>query len=258
MVNGVFTDKQTGEKVRIINEDSNFYVLDNNVSIKKDIFSKKFEQTQEIDPSSFFAPKYTSNDPLANLANQLKNLDTSKITDAVAPGTQVKYTPPVILSDTSLPPGATIKQEQSEDIIHLSPEQKKSMLEEWRKTQPGAQIPAVQERNWDEQDEKFLNGDRPIVPKTPEPKVDPMQMMFKMFKSNYPVKLKLDIDDNIPSPQFIGIIQENIEADAIKYYSDQISDKILKDPEKLKTEIYNQLKIIVNHELGIEEKNNNE
>lgn len=258
MLNSVFTDKQTGEKVRIVNEDVNFYVLDNNVSIKKDIFSKKYEQLQEIDPNAFFTPKYASNDPLANLANQLRNLDTNAITDNVKPGTQVKYTPPVVISDTSLPQGASIKQPQTEDVIKLSPEEKKAMLEEWRKTQPGAQIPAVQERNWDEDDEKFLNGDKPIVQKAPEPKVDPLQMMFKMFKSNYPVKLNINIDENIPSPQFIGMIQENVEADAIKYYSDQISDKILKDPEKLKNEIYNQLKTIVNQELGIEEKNNDE
>lgn len=258
MLDNIFTDRQTGEQVSIINEDVNFYVLDNNVRIKKDVFARKYEKKEEIDPNSFFAPKFTSNDPLANLANQIKNLDTTKISDSNAPGTQVKYTPPVILSDTSLPEGATIKQPQIEDTIHLSPEQKKAMLEEWRKTQPGAQIPEVQERNYDD-DERFLNGDKPIAPitpKAPEPKVDPIQMMFKMFKNNYPVKLSVNIEENIPNPQFIGMVQENVEADAVRYYADMISDKILADPSKLKDEIYNQLKAIINKELGIEEKNN--
>ncbi len=251
MSNSIFIDKQTGEKVRILNEDSNFYVLDNNVSIKKEIFSKKYDQLQEIDPTSFFTSK-VSNDPLLNLANQLKTLDTSKISDSETTGTKVKYTPPVVISDTSLPNGIPLKQEQEDKII-LTPDQKKALLDDWRKTQPGAQIPAVQERNWNDDDERMLNGDKPIIPKSQEPKVDPMQMMFKMFKNNYPVKISVSVDGNIPSPQFIGIIQENIEADAIKYYSDQISDKILKDPEKLKAEIYNQLKCIVNKELGEED-----
>jgi hypothetical protein len=255
MSNDVFVDKKTGEKVRIINEDVNFYVLDNEVRIKKDVFLKKFEESSEIDPNEFFKPA-VSNDPLINLAQQLKSLDTSKLNDSSSP-TQVKYTPPVVLADSSLPPGATIKQQQVEAPIHMSPEQKKAFLQEWAKTQPGAQIPQIQERNWDDEDEKFLNGDKPLTPpKPPEPKVDPIQMMFKMFKSNYPVKLSVEIEENIPNPTFIGMVQENVEADAVEYYANLISDKILKDPSKLKTEIYNQLKSIINKELGIEEKNN--
>ena len=128
------------------------------------------------------------------------------------------------------------------------------MLDEWRRTQPGAQIPEVQDRNWEDEDERFLNGDKPITARIPEqPKVDPIQMMFKMFKNNYPVKLNVEIEENIPNPTFIGMVQENVEADAVEYYANLISEKLLKDPTKLKTEIYNQLKSIINKELGIEE-----
>jgi len=74
-----------------------------------------------------------------------------------------------------------------------------------------------------------------------------------MFKNNYPVKLSVEIEENIPNPTFIGMVQENVEADAVEYYANLISDKLLKDPTKLKTEIYNQLKRIINKELGIED-----
>ena len=235
MLNGTFIDKATGEQVMVVNEDTNFYTLDNSVRIKKDVFIKKYEQSVEVDPNSFFQPKYSSNDPLLNLANQIKNLDSNKLTDSTESGTRTKYTPPVVLSDTSLP-GGVVKQSQTEGPINLSNEDKKAMLEEWRRTQPGAQIPEVQERNWDDE-ERFLNGDKPITvpPKVVAPTVDPMQMMFKMFKSNYPVKLNVVIEENIPNPTFIGMIQENVETDAIEYYAKLISDKLLKDPEKLKT-----------------------
>lgn len=251
-MNKTYIDNSTGEQVRIINEETNFFVLDNSVRIKKDIFDKKYHESLEIDPNSFFAPKYTSNDPLVNLANQIKNIDSSKVSE-VAGGSQVKYNPPVVLSDNSMSSQA-VKQPQVEEAIPLTPEQKKAMLEEWRRTQPGAQIPEVQNKDWD--DERFLNGDKPIVVqpvKEPEPKVDPIQMMFKMFKSNYPVKLSVKIEENIPNPTFIGMVQENVEADAVEYYANLISDKILKDPSKLKSEIYDQLKSIINKELGIEE-----
>jgi len=256
MSDSVYVDKSTGEKVRIVNEDVNFYELDNSVRIKKDIFTKRYDQSLEIDPNSFFQPKLNTNDPLAVIANQLKSLDTSKISDGPeAGGAQVKYTPPVVLSDNSMSQTA-VKQQQLEENIQLSPEQKKAMLEEWRKTQPGAQIPNVQNRNWDEEEERFLNGDKPITKvMAPEPpKVDPIQMMFKMFKSNYPVKLNVEIEENIPNPQFIGMVQENVDADAVEYYANLISEKLLKDPTKLKEVIYKQLKSIINKELGIEEE----
>ena len=252
MSNNVYTDRASGEQVRILNEETNFYVLDNSVRIKKDIFSKKYEMKEEIDPNTFFQVKSPSSDPLYNLANQIKNLDSSKIQDNSA-GAQVKYTPPVTLSDNSMSQ-AVLKQQQVEESIALSPEQKKAMLEEWRKTQPGAQIPEVQDRDWDD-DSRFLNGDKPIEAAKivkPEPKVDPIQMMFKMFKSNYPVKLNIEIEENIPNPTFIGMVQENVDADAVEYYANLISEKLLKDPTKLKEEIYNQLKSIINKELGTE------
>ena len=253
MLNNVYTDKVSGEQVKILNEETNFYVLDNSVRIKKDIFAKKYEMKEEIDPNAFFQVKSPSNDPLYNLANQIKNLDSSKVQDTQTPGAQVKYNPPVVLSDNSMSQ-AVLKQQQIEESIVLTPEQKKAMLDEWRKTQPGAQIPEVQERDWDD-DSRFLNGDKPIEAAKiakPEPKVDPIQMMFKMFKSNYPVKLNIEIEENIPNPTFIGMVQENVEADAVEYYATLISEKLLKDPTKLKEEIYNQLKSIINKELGTE------
>jgi len=244
MQDNVFYEKSTGEAVRILNEDKNFYTLDNSVRIKKDIFSKKYELREEVDPNSFFQQQ-PSNDPLLNLANQLRTMDTSKISD-VGEGTKVKYTPPLTISDNSMSQ-SQVKQQQVEEMIHLTPEQRKTMLDEWRRTQPGAQIPEVQEKNWDEDDEKFLYGDNPIaVPKTPEPKIDPLEMMFKMFKSNYPVKFKLEIEENIPNPQFIEMVQENVEADAVEYYANKILNNLLSDPSKLKEEIYSQLKIAIN------------
>lgn len=256
MLDKVYVDKMTGEQVRIINEDAINYQLDNSVRIKKEIFPKRYdEQMSEVDPNTFFQQAYKSSDPLANLANQIKNLDTSKIVDNPSTGAQVKYTPPIVLSDNSMTQVA-VKQQQLEESVQLTPEQKKAMLEEWRRNQPGAQIPEVQNRNYDEEEERFLNGDKPITVKPPEPKVDPIEMMFKMFKKNYAVKLNINIEENIPNPQFIAMIQENVDADAVRYYADLISDKVLQDPTKLKDEVYKQLKAIVNKELGIEEEKN--
>lgn len=259
-----YVDKATGEKVSIISEDTNFYVLNNSVSIKKDVFARKYEQEVEIDPNSFFSTNY-STDPLLNIANQIRNIDSSKVNENQGGGASVKFVQaPVILSDTSLPPGGVVKQPQMGGEIKLSKEQKDAMLAQWRQSMPGAQG-APEPKNWDDEEERLFNELDPVaiqeaqsrpprVKPVEQPKVDPIQMMFKMFKNNYPVKLSVLIEENIPNPTFIGMVQENVEADAVEYYANLISDKLLKDPSKLKDQIYNQLKSIINKELGIVEE----
>lgn len=257
MLNDVFVDNSTGEKVKILKEDVNFYTLSNNINIKKDVFAKKFKVMEEVDPNAFFSQPSPTTDPLQNIANKIKGIDSSKVKDAPSQaGTQVKYTPPVVLSDNSIPDGPK-NLPPVEGEVPMTPDEKKKMLEDWRKTQPGAQIPEVQDRDWEKDDERLLNGDKPItkpVAASPQPTIDPIKMMFKMFKNNYPVKLNIKISENIPNPTFIGMVQDNVDADAIEYYAKIISDKMLKEPKKLQDEIYKQLKNIINEELGIEEQ----
>ena len=250
MLNGIFVDKSTGEEIRITNEDAGgFYVLDNGIRIKKEIFSNKYEQSTHIDPTTFF--QTPSKDPLLNLANQIKNLDSSKMSDKSDGGTQIKINPLMVLSDNSMSQSPIQSSQPSQDGVtnaNMTPEQKRTYLAEWAKTQPGAQIPEIQNRNWEEEEERFLNGDKPIQPRVDIPvipQVDPIKSMFKMFKNSYPVKINIEIEEKIPSPAFIGIIQENIETDAIEYYANLIADKMLSDPSVLRTQIYDQLKSII-------------
>jgi hypothetical protein len=184
-----------------------------------------------------------------NMAQQLKNMDTSNLKDSPTAGAQIKFIEnSVTLSDNSMSQ-SPIKQEQVEGTISLTPQEKKKMMDEWRTNMPGANIPSVQEKNWEDEDQKLLNGDKPIEIKKEVPKVDPIKMMFNMFKSNYSVKLNIPIEELIPNPSFIGMIQENVETDAVEYYANLISEKMLNDPTKLKEEIYNQLKTIIDDEL---------
>lgn len=256
MSDNVYVDKLTGEQVKIVNENDTFYVLDNTVSIKKDVFFKRFEKDSDtVDVNSFFNAKPT-NDPLLNVAQQLLNMDTTKISDVKSPPSVKFIESPMVLADSSMSQ-ATIKQPQMEAPIQLSKEQRDAILEQFRNTMEGAKVPIVQQKynNYDDDDEILLNGvqnnvNNIAVQKEP---VNPLETMFKMFKNNYKVELKLSFEEKIPNPQFIGMVQENVEADAIEYYANLMSKKILSDPNMLKDEIYKQLKSIINTELGIEE-----
>lgn len=260
MSDNAYVDKITGEQVNIVSENDTFYVLDNTVSIKKDVFYKKYEKgSGAVDANSFFNSKPT-NDPLLNVAQQLMNIDTSKISDMPNMGAQVKYIEkPMVIADSSMSQ-AVVKQQQLEASIPLTKEQKDAMLEQWRNTMDGAKVPIVQQKYNNYDDEKLLNGDNSQINNqlnnqqiNKEP-VNPLESMFKMFKNIYEVKLNLNIEEKIPNPQFIGMVQENVEADAIEYYANKILKKLLADPNILKDEIYKQLKSIINKELGIDEE----
>ena len=263
MVNEYYNDRSTGEQVQVVKEETNFLVLNNNVRIKKDIFQKRYEPA--MNPDAFL-----NQSPLFDAINQLKNIDPNQIRERVDDDrTTIKYKPATVLSDTSRSEVA-VKQPQFEDTdgIVLTPQQKNAMLLDWKRKNPNMPEPIMQDAipQLDEGLEEYEmpkpgeGGIKKIentttttttttVSKKEEPKVDPLQMMFSMFKSNYPVKISITLDEMIANPAFIGMIQENVDADAVEYYTKIIMDKIMKEPLKLKTEIYNQLKTIVDYQL---------
>lgn len=258
----VYKDKQTGEKVRIIKEDNNFYTLDNEVKIKKETFAKRYSQTDEIDPDDFFKPRTA----IEQLAHNIKSMDTSKVSESGEP-TKIKYKPPTVIQDNS-------RNETGESTIQISEDQKQRMIEEWKMKQElgekGAKPPPF--INQTETDNSYIEYEMPgqgegnlrqTNTSTTEPTIsnptnstiDPMQMMFKMFKNNYNVKINLEFQEKIANPQFIQMIMENVEGDAVEYYTKIIMDKIIKNPLKLKKEIYRQLKIeIFGEEVVLEEE----
>lgn len=270
----IYVSKQTGEKVKILKEEESFYTLDDGVKIKKETFSKRYEQSDEIDPMEFLNPVSA----LEKLANELKSIDSNKVTDTNY-GTKIKMKPPTVLSDNSR--GQVNPVDNSSEGIKISDQKKQQMIEEWRMKQelgdPEAIKPTFMQNNTI-QDDGYIEYEMPkegegrirqtshLNPTTqdisqpvqqtiqqPVQQIDPLQMMFKMFKNNYDIKLTFEIEEKIANPAFIEMIMENVDGDAIEFYTKKILDKILKNPLKLKKEIYNQLKIEIYGENAINE-----
>lgn len=252
--NAVYIEKSSGENVRIINEDLNFYELNNSVRIKKDIFEKKYEKQVEVDPNEFFQKQAA--EPFMDMFNKIKNYNTNNIVE----------------NNLSNQTYINNNTETSNNEIHearISNEEKERILRENREFLLKNQPKEIQEKYNKDINNDYIDNESNIdikdniyeeknsivtINKTNEKnivnKVDPVSMMFKMFKNNYSVKLNIEIEENIPNPQFISIIQENVDTDAIEYYSKIISDKLLNNPDKIKIDIYNQLKEIINNDLN--------
>lgn len=249
----VYTDKTNGERVTIIKEDDVYYTIDdgsgNAVRVKKDTFTKRYESSNAIDPEQFLNTKSA----IENLAKQLQQLDTNKLQDGGDDKTRIKIKPPVVLSDSQKEHISPVSDNKV-DGPKITDAQRQKMIEEFQKKQsdtPQQTFTYVDEDEVIEYElptpgEDNINTAIPVtnpgVKNEPVQRVDPLQMMFKMFKNNYDVTINLKIEDKIANPQFIAMVMENVEGDAIEYYAKIILEKLLKEPLKLKKEIYEQLK----------------
>jgi len=249
----IYVNKQTGEKVKISKEEDAFYTLDDGVKIKKDTFSRRYEQSEEIDPMEFLNPPSA----LERLANQIKSVDTNKVND-LNEGTKIKMKPPTVLADNSRLQNPV---DNSGEGIQISEAQKQRMIEEYKmKQELGEKTKPPAFMNENQSNEGYIEYEMPKegegnirqtsqpiqqsrTEQQPVPQIDPLQMMFKMFKNNYEIKLTFEVEEKIANPAFIEMVMENVDGDAIEYYTKKILDKMLKNPLKLKKDIYNQLEL---------------
>lgn len=70
---------------------------------------------------------------------------------------------------------------------------------------------------------------------------DPTISIFKKFKRNHNVTVKLEIKDKISKPEFIKVMADGLEGDIIEYYTNELFKTFLNDFKGIKKEIYNQL-----------------
>ena len=70
---------------------------------------------------------------------------------------------------------------------------------------------------------------------------DPTIAIFKKFKRNHNVSIKLEIKDKISKPDFIKVMADGFEGDIVQFYADEIFKTFLEDFKGIKKEIYNQL-----------------
>ena len=87
-------------------------------------------------------------------------------------------------------------------------------------------------------DEEEISGNKPThLNKTPEP-VDFISQMFKSFKRNHKISVTLQIEDHISEPEFIKLMSNNLDADIIGLYTQEILGRVLSDVVGLEQKIH--------------------
>lgn len=236
-----FFDISSGKVVNVIDQFENIAILDDKTRIDvKRLLDKSFYD-EYIDPKEFFN-------------QQNYQIFTEKI--------------------KSIPDEVIQKMEGNDEslIMEYDPEEeKRALLEKARTMNPINDIQNQIDKFKDLMDETppiiindvDVNPDRPIIQSQPtqtftqptqpltvpimeQPKLeDPMIIMFKNAKRNTDIKISLDIEDKIPKPEFIELMEDSYEVSIIDFLSEEFTKKILENPSIIKDKIKKEIENIV-------------
>jgi hypothetical protein len=88
-----------------------------------------------------------------------------------------------------------------------------------------------------------------FINRTPPPqtviKDDPMITMFKNAKRNTDFKISFEIEDKIPKPEFIELMEDSYEISIIDFLADDFTKKLLEDPNFIKNKVKKAIEDIV-------------
>ena len=239
-----FIQNKTNEINFIKSEDNNYYYLDNNKQILKDLFMSTYSPITEdsinetvkpvnndlVDPNTFF-----NNSGVAGLGDSFKSIPDN--------------TPNI--PNTPLPSTVADLEKQREIELEIEIAQKKRLLIQEIQSNKNNNVKQLDDFA-DIDDEIALNGrNSKNIPKqsTPEAKQKNIEkMIFNSFKRNHKIKINLTFDDKIANPLTVQMIQNDIEGDIIQYYTDELVDSIFNDLDSIKKVIYAQYDFIINGE----------
>ena len=224
--NKKFIDISTNKPVFVKNQFENIAILedDQRIDVKK-LMDKNYYDDY-IDPSTFF-----SQSNLQVFADKIKSIPNETL--------------------------QKMKDDTSESIvIEYDPEDEKRALEKKAKemysTNSNAAISQIEKfKNLIDEDEMGELSTNTVVTNEPiksQPnpiRQHPMITMFKNIKKNTDFKISIDIDNKIPRPDFIEMMEDSYEVSIIDYLAKEFTKNIISDTSMIENKIKDAIKNIV-------------
>lgn len=266
--NKTFKDNKTGEEIKIIDSFENIAILENlqRVDVRKLMDKNLYTEmsttnnNQEIDPANFFNNQNAYN----SLADKIKSISTDNLIDEdIASKMGGDITP---TTNESAVYTSSIEDEREElarkygasvDNISSTNRQNEAFskllgeegAEELPRTQQRHQEPPV----WanDDQPVQHIDVKRDDVPNLGNYNVsvntttDPIITMFKGVKRNVDFKMSVEISNKIPRLDFIEMMEDSYETSIIDFLAEEFTNKLLDNPQQLKTMISDRIKQVV-------------
>ena len=252
LVNKSFKNNQTGEVIRIIDSYQNIAITDKKERIDVGRLMDNRYYTEEIDPKSFFQNESTYN----LFAEKIRNVDLSKV--------PVDRENSIGGDSISLPSTDGFNPTTTESaVIMYDPEDEKAeLMRKYGAIDTSAQLKQQQafskllgeddggevvQVNVDRQ--SAVSQPQPIQQAQPQQEVvqrvnfeDPIITMFKNAKRNVDFSVDLKVEGKIPRIDFIEMMEDSYEISIIEFLADEFTNDLLRNPNKLKMKVIEEIK----------------
>jgi hypothetical protein len=282
MVGKKYTDLTTGNVIEVKDIFEDIVILNNNSKIKANRLLDKNYFEEFIDPVNFF-----QNESLLNsFAQKIRQIPDEVVSNIPNDSTNQSFNPNNISGSTSIKPlfneSAVIQSDpelEKEELMrkyNITPNPNQAAQNQLEKFQQllgeestgpvqrvevnrddnGEPIQRVEVNKDEIQTENRVNNVQQVETRREiiEPKVeDPILVMFKNCKRNKDFKISLDIDNKIPRPDFIEMMEDSYNTSIIEFLAEEFTNNLLQNPNIIKEKIIKEIKTIVYGEEKIED-----
>lgn len=220
-------------KVNNLEGDSNFEnnQFENNISLeerkKQLLMEYQRSHPEEFkDNKKFQEINDEENIPLLNEHKQMVENQKPKVNQNIDP-------------ETGLNEKETFLRNQS--LFANQPDPYAEKVKDWKeKHKFDKYINNISDKNISTTSSENVDISKPVIKKE-----DMMMTILESFEKNFPIKIKIILDEFISEPIFIKMINKNLKGDIVEYYTDEIISKMLSDISSLKKTIYDTIYNIV-------------
>lgn len=295
IIGKLFKDRNTGQRVQVLNVEDGIAYMSNEQRVAVDRISNFFlpdtgghsvvNENVMNNMASEPVVNFNNNSIAASLMNQIKNIDTSRMSDNVPDRPSVTIVESVdekgsaqraIQSQVGVKGSAVVQAGSPEDEAaeiqrkfverqlrsqnkHLSEveleQQVNAMLEKKPASQPN-QTNTAQSPQPAQQTGQSVTSQSTYQPQNNNHVENPIITIFKGAKRKNSFKMDVSIEGLIPREDFIEMMEENYELSIIEFFADEFTNKLLADPTSIRNQIIEKLREKVYGKVKKKEKKN--
>ena len=272
MIGKKFTDLTTGNVIEVKDSFEDIAILNNNTKIKVNRLMDKNYFEEFIDPVSFFQNESL----LSNFAQKIRQIP-DEVVSSIKEDSSIQNQ---ALNPNNIPGSTSVKPLFNESaVIQSDPELEKeelmrkyniqsnpnqaaqNQLEKFQHLlndepiENNVQRVEVNRDDTDNIQRVEVNRDEVVVNNTPlveykreivQPKVeDPIITMFKNCKRNKDFSITLQIDNKIPRPDFIEMMEDSYNTSIIDFLAEEFTNNLLSNPNIIKDKIKYEINKLV-------------
>jgi len=261
MIGKKFTSLTDGRVVEVKDAFEDIIILQDGSKIKASRLMDRSFYDEYIDPNSFFQNQSLLNTFAQKIkqipedvVNKMSNEDKLSINENLrSDGLKPRFDEPAILqadpemekmelmrkygiSDTSQNPNPLVEsKKQMERFASILQELQEEVDEE----ETIQRVEVTREENIFESRSNEIQKTNEIIQE------DPIITMFKNVKRNREFKITIDLENKIPRPDFIEMMEDSYNTSLIEFLATEFTNSILDNPDIIKNKIISEINNIV-------------